>query len=147
MTSKRSPRYFFLALAVAAITGTAIAEDMAHERHELMEDVRDATKPVGAMLKGERDFDAETLQASLAVFADAAGKLGDMVPAGSEGGEASPAIWEDMDGFKAAIQKWQDATAAAKKANPQSLDEAKPVVGPILNSCKNCHDSYRIEDD
>ena len=147
MTSKLSLRHLFLTLAVVAVTGAAVAEDIAHERHELMEGVRDATKPVGAMLKGESEFDAETLQASLAVYSEAGGKLGDMVPAGSEGGEAAPAIWEDMDGFKAALKKWQDAIAAAVDANPQTLAEAKPVVGPVLNSCKNCHDSYRIEDD
>jgi len=136
---------FTLALTAAAVVGAA--EDIAHERHELMEDVRDATKPVGAMMKGEKAFDAETLQTSLAFFAEAGEKLGDLVPAGSEGGEAAPAIWEDMDGFKEQIQMWRDATAAAIEANPQSLDAARPVVGPVLKSCKGCHDSYRIEDD
>ena len=136
---------FTLTLSAAAVVGAA--EDIAHERHELMEDVRDATKPVGAMMKGEKAFDAETLQTSLAFFAEAGEKLGDLVPAGSEGGEAAPAIWEDMGGFKEQIQMWRDATAAAIEANPQSLDAARPVVGPVLKSCKGCHDSYRIEDD
>jgi cytochrome c556 len=74
-------------------------------------------------------------------------KLGDLVPEGSEGGEAAPAIWEDPDGFAAAIQEWSDAISAAVDANPQSLDAAKPVVGPVFGACKNCHDSYRIEED
>lgn len=147
MLSRLSLRNLLITFAAVAVTGAAVADDIAHERHELMEGVRDATKPVGAMLKGEKDFDAETLQASLAVFADAGAKLGDMVPVGSEGGEAAPAIWEDMDGFKAEIKNWSEATAAAIEANPQDLASAKPVVGPVLKSCKGCHDSYRIEDD
>lgn len=147
MLSKHKLHIYLILLAVAAVTGTAVADDIAHERHELMEGVRDATKPVGAMLKGEQEFDAETLQASLAVFADAGARLGDMVPKGSEGGEAAPAIWEDMAGFKAEINKWRDATAAAIAADPQDLASARPVVGPVLKSCKSCHDGYRIEDD
>ena len=32
-------------------------------------------------------------------------------------------------------------------AKPATLEEAKPVVGPIFNTCKNCHDTYRIEEE
>ena len=147
MTSKHPLGNLITALVLTALAGIAGAEDIAHERHELMEGVRDATKPVGAMIRGEKAFDADTLQASLAVFADAGEKLGSLVPAGSEGGEAAASIWEDPDGFAAEIRKWQDATAAAIEASPKTLDAAKPVVGPVLKSCKSCHDGYRIEDD
>jgi len=112
-----------------------------------MEGVRDAAKPVGAMLKGEKEFDADTLQESLAVFAKAADKLGGLVPEGSSGGEASPAIWDDPDGFSAAIKKWKDTTAAAIDAAPQTLDAARPVMKPVMANCKSCHEDYRIEDD
>ena len=112
-----------------------------------MEGVRDAAKPVGAMLKGEREFDPDTLQESLAVFAEAADKLGSLVPEGSAGGEASPAIWDDPDGFAAAIKDWQDAIAAAIDAAPQSLDTAGPVMKLVMGNCKSCHEDYRIEDD
>ena len=112
-----------------------------------MEGVRDAAKPVGAMLKGEKEFDADTLQESLAVFAEAAGKLGSLVPEGSAGGEASPAIWDDPEGFAAAIKKWQDTTAAAIAAAPQSLEAAGPVMKPVMGNCKACHDDYRVEDE
>ncbi len=134
-----------LTLTTAAVVGAA--EDIAEERHELMEGVRDATKPVGAMLKGERDFDAGQLQESLAVFDAASKKLGDLVPAGSEGGDAAPSIWEDPDGFAAKIEQWQSDIARAIEADPQNLADAKPVVGQVLRNCKGCHDSYRIEDD
>ncbi len=147
MTRIRSLRKLFITCFATVLAGAAFADDIAHERHELMEGVRDATKPVGAMLKGEKEFDTEVLQSSLAVFADAGARLGDLVPEGSQGGEAAPAIWEDMAGFKEEISKWRDATAAAIEANPQDLAAAKPVVGRVLQSCKGCHDSYRIEDD
>lgn len=140
-------RNLFLTLAISTASIAFANDDPAHERHEMMEGVRDAAKPVGAMLKGEKDFDAGIVQTSLATFANASENLGGLVPVGSEGGEAAPAIWEDPDGFEAAIQEWSDAIATAVDANPQTLDQAKPVVGPVFGSCKNCHDSYRIEED
>ena len=132
-------------LAIAVCAGAS--ESILQERSEMMKGVRTATKPVGEMLRGDAEFDAATLQESLAVYADASARLGDLVPPGSEGGKAASAIWEDPDGFAAEIQKWQEAVDAAIEANPQDLAAARPVVSPILQSCKSCHDGYRIEDD
>jgi cytochrome c556 len=134
---------FSTLLLSAALAG----DDPAHERHELMEGVRDAVKPVGAMLKGEAEFDQDQVMASLAVFADAAERLGGLVPEGSQGGEAAPAIWEDPAGFQEQIDMWSQATADAIEARKRTLDEAKIALGPVLKSCKRCHDSYRIEDE
>jgi cytochrome c556 len=119
-------------------------------RHELMEDVGDAAKVVGAMLKGEREFDAAAAAGSLATFGDVAAKFGGLFPAGTETGgdtEAAPAIWEDRAGFDAALKDWADATAAAVAAAPATLEDAKPVLGAVFKTCKGCHDTYRIEDE
>ncbi len=118
-----------------------------HERHELMEGVRDGAEVVGPMLKGEVEFDAAAAMQTLETWKDVGEKFGDLFPAGSEGGEAAPAIWEDREGFDAALVKWQDATGAAIAANPQTLDEARASIGPIFDTCKNCHDTYRIEEE
>jgi cytochrome c556 len=140
----------FYPLALAALLGASAGiadEDPGHVRHELMEDVRDAAKPVGQMLRGEADFDSATLMNTLGVFQDASAQLGGLFPEGSEGGEAAPAIWEDRAGFEAAIAKWQEVVGVAIDANPQSLEDAKPVVGPVFQACKGCHDNYRIEEE
>ena len=142
---------FAFPLAAVAIAGLAIAgEDPRHERHELMEGVGDAAKPLGAMLKGEKDFDAAVAMESFRTFEAASKKLGGLFPPGSETGEgteAAPAIWEDREGFDAAIAEWQEAVAAAIAAAPATLDDAKPVAGAIFNTCKGCHDNYRIEEE
>ena len=134
-----------------AIVSVAIAEgDPVHERHELMEDVRDAAKPMGKMLKGESDYDAEVVMTSLATMAEVGKTFGDLFPPGTETGEgteAAPAIWEDRAGFDEALAAWRDATDAAIAAEPASLEEAKPVLGEVFGSCKNCHDTYRIEEE
>ncbi len=140
-----------LVLLLAAMTPLAVAdEDPRHERHELMEDVRDGAKPIGEMLRGEADYDAEVVAASLQTFLEVSGVFGDLFPPGTETGmdtEAAPAIWEDREGFNQALADWRSAVEAAQAANPTSLEDAKPVLGPIFNACKNCHDSYRIEDE
>ena len=139
----------FLA-ALAFASAVFASDDPRHVRHELMEGVRDAAKPVGQMLQGEREFDADTVMKSLAVFNDAAGKVGNLFPAGTETGEgtrAAPAIWEDRAGFEAAIATWQQAIDGALAANPASGEELGPAVGPVFKACKNCHDTYRIEDE
>lgn len=138
-------------VAVLSIATIANADETPqHERHELMEGVRDAAKPVGGMLKKEIDFDADVVMASLHTWREAAEVLGSLFPEGSESGEdteAAPAIWEDRAGFDAAIVKWRDATNTAIDAAPQTLEAAQPIVGAVFKNCKGCHDKYRIEDE
>lgn len=138
-----------LAMATASLA-FAESDDPRHERHELMEDVRDAAKPVGQMLKGDLDFDADVVMASLETWHAASLAFGDLFPEGTETGmntEAAPAIWEDRAGFDAALLKWREAIEAAKAAAPTTLDEGRPVLGPVFKTCKGCHDTYRIEDE
>lgn len=141
-----------LAATVLALGSAAIADhhDPIHERHELMESVRDAAKPVGLMLRGETDYDADVVMESLELWRSVGTKFGDLFPEGSETGqgtEAAPAIWEDREGFNDALAQWREATDKAIAADPQTLEAARPIIGPVFNTCKNCHDSYRIEED
>ncbi len=146
-----SKRNIHLALAMLAFATFAhAADDPIHERHELMEDVRDAAKPLGGMLKGELDYDLDAAMASLQTFAEVASTFGDLFPPGTETGggtEAAPAIWEDRAGFDEALAVWREATDAAIAAKPATLEEAKPLLGEVFGSCKNCHDTYRIEEE
>lgn len=139
----------FVLLAIA-VAGSAAAGDSPQEkRHELMEKVGKAAKPVGTMLRGEADYDWATAETSLRKFEKVSGKFGELFPEGSDTGdtEAAPAIWEDREGFDAALKDWADATTAALAAAPATLEDAKPVFGEVFKTCKNCHDTYRIEDE
>mgnify|MGYP001821952413 CR=1 FL=1 len=139
----------FVLFALAAASTTFAGDDPQQKRHELMEKVGKAAKPLGAMLKGEAEYDWATAEASLQKFKKVSGKFGELFPEGSDTGdtEAAPAIWEDREGFNQALQDWADATAAALEAAPATLDDAKPVLGGVFNTCKNCHDTYRIDED
>ena len=136
---------------VLVLSPFAIASDQAPQqlRQDVMKDVRQAAKPVGNMLRGNEEFDADTLMASLQVFSEAASQYGDLFPEGSESGfetEAAPAIWEDRAGFDEALTAFADATSLAIESAPQSLEEARATVSPVFKTCKGCHDNYRIED-
>jgi cytochrome c556 len=91
--------------------------------------------------------DVEThLVANTQALAQAAQLIGDLVPAGSEGGDALPAIWKDMEGFQKYAKEAADATAAlalAAETNDRgAMGKAFKSVG---NSCKGCHDNYRAD--
>lgn len=158
MPDLKNLRLMLLALTVALASCSAADEDSSakidaddprHVRHELMEDVGKAAKPVGEMLKGETEYDADVIMASLQTWHDVSMQIGDLFPAGSETGmdtEAAPAIWEDRAGFDAAIGEWRAAVEAAQAAAPATLEAAKTTVGPVFQTCKGCHDTYRIED-
>ena len=142
---------FTVLSAVMALVSVALADDDPRlVRKDIMQGVRDAAKPVGAMLRGEGDFDAAVVSESLAVFKEAAAQFGDLFPPGTESGEgteAAPAIWEDRAGFDAKLANWQQAIDTAIAANPATGDELGPAVGPVFQGCKGCHDDYRISED
>ena len=76
---KQIRRISIIALSSITMFATIASADIATERSELMKGVREAAKPVGAMLRGNVEFDQEQVMESLQVFADAADKLGDLV--------------------------------------------------------------------
>ncbi len=135
-------------LCVAAV---AVAEHSPqHQRHELMEAVGDAAKPLGGMLRGKMSFDADVVMKSLMTWQVSAEAFGDLFPEGSESGEgteAAPEIWTDRAGFDAALAKFLEDTNTAIAAKPQTLEAAQPLIGAAFKNCKGCHDKYRIEDE
>ncbi len=145
---------FRLVLVISAlllgfsVTPLVAGDSPQEQRHELMEDSKNAAKPVGGMLKGEVEFNAETAMASFKTWAEIAGQFGELFPEGSETGydtEAKMEIWTDRAGFDAALNKFSEAANAGVAANPQSLEELKAVAGPVFKTCKSCHEGYRVE--
>jgi cytochrome c556 len=142
-------RTILLAATLTVSTFAVAGGSPQQERHELMENVGKAAKAIGAMFRGEAEYDAAVVQTSLETFEKAAGEFGSLFPEGSETGEsteAAPAIWEDREGFDEALQRWADATSAAMLAAPATLEEAKPAIGPVFQACKGCHDNYRLDE-
>ena len=108
---------------------------------------------LGAMAKGEAEYDAETAQnAADNLLAAASMKGGAMWPEGSdntgvmkgktralpEAWTTWPAIAEKSDALKAA--------AIEMKAAAGSLDGIKGAIGNVGAACKGCHEKYRAKD-
>lgn len=117
------------------------------ERKETMKAVGAATRDGAAIAKGEAPFDAAKVAAIFKTYSDAAKKTPTLFPEDSKtGGEttASPKIWEDPAGFKAAFAKFDnEATAAAASAT--DLASFRTAFGQVTKNCGSCHETYRIK--
>ncbi|MBM7456958.1 cytochrome c556 [Oceanisphaera litoralis] len=137
------------ATAVAAQSEIFKADDLVKYRQSIYQVVAAQTQVMGAMVKGEIEFDGEALH-QRALNIDNVGKLlGETyTPATRDVKESNmlPAAWEDMDGFSAKGKAFGSALQEliAVSGEP-GFDEAKakPVVGKLMKSCKACHDDYR----
>lgn len=126
------------------------ADDPVEERHELMEEMKDAAGPIGGMLKGEVEFDNAQVMKSLNSMWEGAAVFGNLFPEGSYvGGEekAKETVWTDRAGFDQQLVKFQETLNVATMANPQNLEELKTVAPAVFKNCKSCHEDYRIPGD
>ncbi|MGH8034406.1 MAG: c-type cytochrome [Lysobacterales bacterium] len=142
--------FVFILATVCAASAALATADPAKRRHELMEEVGDAAKPVGKMLRGERAFDAAIALQSFETMRDVAAVVGDLFPEGSYSGDedtAKETVWSDREGFNKRLSKFTDDIAAAIAANPQSLETFEPVASAVFRNCKACHEEYRIPGD
>lgn len=138
-----------LALSAVAIFATSAYADPIADRKAVM---KERGGIVGGQLapiaKGEKPYDAAVVMAALQALGENAKKWDEdaLFPAGSNAGDtkASPKIWEDMAGFKAAGDKFEADVAAAIAANPADLDAFKPLFGAIASNCGACHQAYRM---
>ena len=135
-----------LAGALAVLTtGVLAAGDPIAERKEILKGWGDATKPVGAALKGEAPFDLGKAQAALKAYSDGSKKLPTLFPENSKTGgktEALPSIWQNKAKFEGIYAKLDKDAAAALAA---IKDEAsfKAEYPKVLGNCKACHDDFR----
>lgn len=141
-------RQIVLAVAAAAIGATAVVAQnvgVIDERQKLLKDMSKATKPVGAMFKGEAEFDLAKVQAALKVIQETAPRLPPLFPDDSKTGgdtEALPVIWDEKADFQDRFKKLADA---AKAAEATITDEATfpDTWKQVMGNCSGCHKKYR----
>jgi cytochrome c556 len=137
-----------VAIAIALGASAVVAQTNAiSERKEIMKGVGAAAKTGAALARGTQPYDNAKAQAVFATYAVAAAKMPSLFPDDSKtGGEttASPKIWEDMNGFKAAFAKFE-ADAKAAQASVKDLDSFKAAFGAMGKNCGGCHEVFRIK--
>ncbi len=141
-----------IALCLLALPMLAIADGDSpiEQRQHLMEQTRDALKPLIGMTRDQVAFDAATVTQSLAVFEKTAVEALPLFPEGSDSGfdtEAKATIWTDRTGFEMAFMRFGAAVEEAQDADINSVETLQPALQGILKTCKGCHDDFRVEKD
>lgn len=106
---------------------------------------------LGAMAKGEVDYDSGAAQAAAANLA-AVTTLNQsaMWPQGSDDGahagtRAKPEIWASFPDVSAKGKALADAAAALSAVAGNDLDALRGGIGPVGAACGACHKAYRAE--
>jgi cytochrome c556 len=142
--------------AAAALPATAQDDPLAHAieaRQGYFTLLGTEIGPLAQMAKGEMEYDAERASAHAANLAALAGyDPARLFPEGSSKFEregdtrALATIWDDMDGFMAAMQDFVEAANALPEVAGQGRAELAGGVGRVGDTCGACHDDYRAED-
>ena len=125
--------------------GAVSAAGEVEKREGLMKQIGGAMGALGAIAKGEKPFDAETVKTAVTTISTNAKAFPDQFPAGSEGGAAAPAIWQNFADFKAKSDKLgadADAVLAQLPTDQASTGAALKTLGA---DCSSCHQTYRLK--
>lgn len=146
-------RKFIIGAACAAVLGVTglvatvqhsdAQNDVIKERQAAMKSNAAAMRDLAGIMKGEAQYSDEKVDASAATILANLEKAATLFPAGSGEGEtrAKPEIWQDMDGFKAALDKAIDGAKAVQASTDEaSFKAAFPMLG---DSCGGCHEKFR----
>lgn len=141
-----------LAVALAAGIGHAQNVDAIKKRQEILSAMGKATKPVGAMLKGQAPFDLAVVQKALKLYEESAPKLPPLFPDDSKTGkghedhetEALPELWANKKDFE---ERYAKLAADAKAAQSTITDEIsfQETFPKVAGNCGGCHKKYRKE--
>ena len=132
------------ALAFLAI-GAVASEGQVDYRQHVMAAVGGHMQALADIVRGKVEHAGHA-----AVHANALADLAEIAPtlfpAGAEGGDTLPAVWENPEDFQAKLAAFREAAGAMRDAaasgDPMQVGMALRDVG---QACKGCHDDYRAE--
>jgi cytochrome c556 len=138
-----------VASALSVVVASSAVAGPVEDRKELMKSVGKSVKLSVQMAKGDVPYDAAAAAAAMQTIHDVPDKFVKLFPQGSDKHpktEASPKIWQDMNGFLAKAADLKAASAKTKAAASQGQQAFQAAVfGPLVKTCKGCHDAYRIK--
>ncbi len=133
---------------IAALKGSASAQftkpKQAEEyRQAVMTLISSHFGRMGPVMKGQKPYDKEEIQANVAILSTLAALPWQAFPEGTQSEYALADIWKDPAGFKAAQEKFTSAVAKlSAAADTGDLEQIKKSFGAVGASCKSCHDVY-----
>ena len=117
-------------------------------RQNAMQQVREAIKVLFPMAKGKTEYDDFVVISMLDQMLNAAKPYASYFPIEQESvanSEAAETIWTDRSGFNQSVNKFIDDIEFALNAEPENLDDFKPMFAKITNNCQSCHQVYRMK--
>jgi cytochrome c556 len=139
-------------LLVSVAWAAGAMEQTITNRQSNLKDLGGAFKTVRDQLKRSTPNIAEIKQAAQQI-SDLAADQRHWFPQGSgpEAGiktAAKPEIWSDASGFAAALDRFSsEAPKLLQLASANDLDGLKAQAKVVGDTCKGCHDKYRVPDD
>ncbi len=138
-----------MALAIGTVSaGTAFAaDDPIQARRDIMKNNAEAAKTAFGMAQGKMPYDATQAATAMKALQDDMVDFPTLFPEGSDKGktQASPAIWQNMEDFKAHAAKLAADAKVAEAAAPDGLDAFTAAVGAVGQDCGSCHELYRLK--
>ncbi len=143
---------FGITLMAAALGITACstpADPDVKARQDSMKSWGDAMGVMGDMAEAPDTFDAEVFKEQAAFLAEDSSTPWSHFENQEAAGNATEAVWSNVDSFKAEADSFQQATAELNAAaqNATSMDDVMPAFGQVGQSCKSCHTDFRVKAD
>ena len=146
-----------VAIAVAAATFATVTNAQSQSAAEVIKARQQGLKSLGAAFKVIRDElrnaspDSAKIKAAAADITRAAGGIGTWFPAGTgpESGvktDAKPEVWADAAGFAAEEETFiREADKWTHLGDSIDASAWKDAAASLGQSCKGCHDKYRVK--
>tara|TARA_Y200000002_G_scaffold336335_1_gene304423 strand:- start:199 stop:633 length:435 start_codon:yes stop_codon:yes gene_type:complete len=138
---------FFLIYSFSFVFVYASNENV-KKRQNAMQQVRESVKVLFPIAKGKNDYDDFVVISMLEQMLDAAKPYASYFPNEKEvlaHSEAAETIWSDRTGFNNSVKKFLDDIEFALNAEPETLDDFKPMFEKITTNCQSCHQVYRLK--
>lgn len=142
----------FAVSSIATVTSVMAEEQKSPEeaaieyRQAAFHMIKSHFGPMAAMVKGEKEFNAEEFTKNAEAVATLSKFPINGFIEGSDMGEteAKDAIWKNMDDFKKKMETFQvEAASLADVAKGGDIAAIKPQFGKVGESCKACHKEYK----
>ena len=139
-------------IAAGIASGIAIAHEgatgMVMQRMEAMKEISEGMKAIGAMVKGEKEFDGVAVESAARMIAEHGKHMPHMFPEGTldKPTEALPVIWTRWDDFTGLAKRMETASLALAEAarTASSAQDIVPPLSEVGKTCKACHQDFRL---
>ena len=130
-------------IALAHKNATGIVK----KRMGLMKGIASEMKRLKPMVNGKTPYDVSVVQGAAKAISAHARDIGPTFPKGSaqHPSEASPKIWTEWEKFEASANDLQTHADALLAEAGKGVTVAKPLFASMTDTCKTCHQRYRVK--